>query len=287
MHYFYQVQELVVSNIESSQINYQMIELGIQHEKQHQELIIMDLKYILSKSLGLIGKSPSFLQYSPKEMSKNSWISFDGGINEFGAREDEGFYFDNENPRHQEIIRPFEIQSELVTNGDYLEFIEAGGYTRPELWLSDGLDWVRKNNIQSPLYWFSDGENLRENFFGQSREINLNEPVSHINFYEADAYARFCQKRLPSEFELELYFQNLKMSDLWSWSNSFYQGYPGFKPFEGFAKEYNEKFMSGQITLRGGCLATRDNHYRHTYRNFYRPENRWQFSGIRLVKDIQ
>ena len=275
------------SNIEASQIDSQMIQLGIQHEKQHQELIIMDLKYILSKSLGLVDDSQSFLHYSPKEVSKNPWISFDGGIKEFGASDDGGFYFDNEFPRHQEIIRPFEIQSNLVTNGDFLEFIAAGAYQKPQLWLSDGLDWVRNYNVQSPLYWFFDGKNWKENFFGKSREINLNEPVSHISFYEADAYARFCQKRLPSEFELELYLQNQEMSDLWTWSSSSYQAYPGFKPFKGFAKEYNGKFMSGQITLRGGCVATPENHYRHTYRNFYRPENRWQFSGIRLAKDIQ
>tara|TARA_B100000925_G_scaffold57475_2_gene38096 strand:- start:6288 stop:7031 length:744 start_codon:yes stop_codon:yes gene_type:complete len=247
----------------------------------------MDLKHILSRSLGLVDDCESFLHYVPKEVSRNSWHTFNGGIKEFGRSDDEGFYFDNEYPRHQEIIRPFEIQSELVTNGDYLEFIKSNGYKRPEFWLSDGLDWVKNNNIKSPLYWFYDGKNWRENFFGQSREINLSEPVSHISYYEADAYARFSQKRLPSEFELELYFQNLEMSDLWVWSSSSYQAYPGFKPFKGFAKEYNGKFMSGQITLRGGCVATPGNHYRHTYRNFYRPENRWQFSGIRLAKDIQ
>jgi len=287
IHYFHQINDQVLSKIKRGEIDSKMIELGIQHEKQHQELMIMDLKYILSQSLGLVNNVEHFECYTPTEIRKNNWSSFDGGIKEFGANNDGAFYFDNEMPRHQEIIRPFEIQSTLVTNGDFLEFLNADAYQRSELWLSDGWDWVNRENIRSPLYWFHDGKTWQENFFGQRREINLQAPVSHISFYEADAYARFCEKRLPSEFELELSLNNQDISDLWIWSNSSYHPYPGFKPFKGFAKEYNGKFMSGQLTLRGGCIATPENHYRSTYRNFYRPENRWQFSGIKLAKDIK
>ena len=146
-------------------------------------------------------------------------------------------------------------------------------------------DWKNKFQISTPLYWIKEKGQYFTNFFGIKKPINLNSPVSHLSFYEADAYARFMGARLPREFELELFLRESSQSPLWIWSNSSYHPYPGFEPFEGFAKEYNGKFMSGQMTLRGGCIATPQGHYRPSYRNFYRPTDRWQFSGIKLAKD--
>lgn len=260
------------------------LRLAIEHEQQHQELMIMDLKFIMSLNLGLIDELPQFNKYTLPTITKTNEQYFSGGIYSFGYEGDD-FCFDNERPFHQELLQDFALQSDLVTNGEYIEFLQSSAYDNSSVWLSDGLDWKNKFQISTPLYWIKEKDQYFTNFFGIKKPINLNSPVSHLSFYEADAYARFMGARLPNEFELELILRESSQSPLWIWSNSSYHPYPGFEPFEGFAKEYNGKFMSGQMTLRGGCIATPQGHYRPSYRNFYRPTDRWQFSGIKLVKD--
>lgn len=280
------IDQMVISALEKGLFSKNEIELAIEHEVQHQELIVMDLKYILSLGVGFIEDNDHYKVYDTPPSEKNEeYKKINAGIIQIGHNTNK-FCFDNELPRHDVLIREVKIQTGLVTNGEYLEFIKSGAYLNSNLWLSDGWDWKNKNNIIAPLYWIKEKQEYEEVFFGIKRPINMNAPVSHISYYEADAYARFKGHRIPSEFELESYLLQSKKSPLWAWSKSSYHPYPGFKPFEGFAKEYNGKFMSGQMVLKGGSLATPDNHYRPSYRNFFRPSDRWQYSGIKLAKEI-
>jgi ergothioneine biosynthesis protein EgtB len=286
-----------------------LVELGLNHEQQHQELILTDLKHAL-------WSSPMRPERFEEHASKDSgaplaWVEVEGGIHSVGHA-GRGFAFDNECPRHEVLLGPSRIASRAVTNGDYLEFMQDAGYRRPELWLSDGWDQVCAQGWNSPLYWEHDADGRWFQFVTNGveagmREVNPAEPVCHISFYEADAYARWCGARLPTEEEWEIvasraetkgsFLDNnvfhplpkqgdgLQMfGDVWEWTASPYVAYPGFKPAAGLIGEYNGKFMCNQMVLRGGSCATPASHIRASYRNFFPPQARWQFSGVRLAK---
>lgn len=287
----------------------ELIELGLNHEQQHQELILTDLKHLLSRN----PLRPSYHEApsaSPAPPSRAHWIAFEGGLRHIG-HDGKGFAFDNESPRHRVFLEPFRIASRPVTHGDYIAFIDDGGYRRPDLWLSAGRDAVQAQGWEAPLYW-ERGEAGWDTFTLHGRvPVDPGVPVSHVSFYEADAYARWAGARLPTEAEWEVAAASLPregnflesgvlhpqsapagngadalsqaFGDVWEWTRSDYAPYPGFRIAEGAVGEYNGKFMSGQYVLRGGSCATPASHIRATYRNFFPPDARWQFSGFRLA----
>jgi ergothioneine biosynthesis protein EgtB len=269
---------------------YALIQLGLNHEQQHQELLITDIKYILGHnplfpSIDMPLTNPS--DYTRLKAREERTITIPEGIYSIGHQNDGpnagSFYFDNELARHKVYLNKTTITDGLTTNGEYLAFIEAGGYQNFRYWLSDGWAWVKNNGIQAPLYWHKiDGEWWNYTFSGLA-PVDLNEPVCHVSQYEADAYARWKGQRLPTEFEWEAAANQLSWGARWEWTNSAYLPYPGFTTAEGAVGEYNGKFMSGQIVLRGASLATPEGHSRSTYRNFFQPDKRWQFTGIRLI----
>lgn len=296
------------------------VRLGLEHEQQHQELILMDLKH-------LFGHQPLLPVYrEPLAHSSRSETSWDelpgrsrrtlryskhpGGLFRVGS-DGPDFHFDNEGPAHVQFVPPFELAQRLVTNGEFLEFIADGGYRRPELWLSDGVQWVKDHHITSPMYWHADKdttENVRVFTLHGLQSLELEAPVCHVSYYEADAYARWAGARLPTEAQWEyaaqgvpvrgkfLNLQRLEPSpargstqmygDVWEWTQSAYAPYPGYRPNEGALGEYNGKFMCNQMVLRGGSCVTPHGHIRRTYRNFFSPHCRWQFAGIRLARDV-
>ncbi|UXH79611.1 ergothioneine biosynthesis protein EgtB [Roseateles amylovorans] len=280
--------------------------LGLQHEQQHQELLLTDALHLLSCHPW----RPALIERQPTAISAStsSWLAHDGGLVEIGhADGDEtGFAFDNEGPRHRVWLEPFEMSSRLVTCGEYRRFIEDGGYRDPRWWLSDGWATVKSQGWRAPLYWIEDekaseSENEQDapasqvawSVFGLNGVHPLDDhaPVMQLSFYEAAAYAEWAGARLPSEFEWEAASALPGMSQLfdqaWQWTRSAYHPYPGFRPLEGAAAEYNGKFMVGQLVLRGGSLATPPGHTRSTYRNFFPPAARWQFTGLRLARDAR
>jgi len=285
-----------------------LIVLGLNHEQQHQELILTDIKHAFSCN----SLEPSYVSSKPEAIESAAplgWTSLPGGVAEIGYA-GPGFAFDNEKPRHEVMLRPFRLASRLVTCGEFSDFIADGGYRRPELWLSDGWALVNRENWRAPLYWHDDDG--REELFtlhGRSGR-NRHEPVTHVSFYEAAAYAAWAGKRLPTEFEWERAARELQVDgnflddrrfhpraarnqaglsqmfgDAWEWTRSSYDPYPGYRSFEGAVSEYNGKFMIGQMVLRGGSCVTPRDHMRATYRNFFPPAARWQFSSIRLAED--
>jgi ergothioneine biosynthesis protein EgtB len=284
-----------------------LIELGLHHEQQHQELILMDIKHVLS----LNPLSPAYLEAAADRSVETApplqWLLFEGGLVEIG-HEGQGFAFDNEGPRHRVWLEPFQLASRLSTCGEYLAFIEDGGYRRPELWLSEGWAAVQREGWRAPLYWREDRDNAFSLFtlYGECA-LDPSEPVAHLSFYEADAFARWSGRRLPTETEWEVAAAKAVSSlsgpafhprpaapisglqqtsgELWQWTASAYGPYPRYRPAKGAIGEYNGKFMSGQMVLRGGCIATPDGHARPTYRNFFPPAARWAFSGVRLADD--
>lgn len=281
------------------------VTLGLHHEQQHQELLYMDIKHNLwSNPL-----RPAYLPH-PKAnkpgaaLKELKWETRHGGLVTIGY-EGDSFAFDNENPKHTVWLEPHRLGSRLVTNAEYLEFIEAGGYLRSELWLADGWGHIQKNQWQSPLYWEKHEGRWHEFTLYGLEPLNLNSPVAHVSYYEADAFARWAGKRLPLEVELERKLQELPVQghfsdsglfhpqagdgqhygSLWEWTASPYVAYPRFKPLKGSISEYNGKFMCNQWVLRGGSCVTPSDHIRPTYRNFFYPHDRWQFAGIRLADD--
>lgn len=304
-----------------------LITLGLNHEQQHQELMLTDLKYNLSFNplYPIYAKAKFPLGQAPNHDSKHgikplTFIEFGGGIYNFGHKGN-SFCFDNETPRHQSLLTNFRLADRLITNHEYCQFVEAGGYQDPQYWLADGWAWVQNNNITGPLYWHLESEKkspaqryeFRLTGYGQ---LHPNQPVTHVSFYEADAYARWAGKRLPSEYEwevaskkrvikgpfvdsksfhpLQVHYDLQDYSDginqlfghCWQWTQSSYAPYPGFKTPAGAVGEYNGKFMCNQMVLRGGSCATPKDHLRATYRNFFYPQDRWQFTGIRLAEDV-
>ena len=290
------------------------IELGVNHEEQHQELLLTDtLNAFFTNPLRPAYKEDTRVNPQTPQVRPLEFKAFEGELREVGYAGD-GFCFDTELPRHRVWLEPFALASRLVTCGEFAEFMADGGYSRPELWLSAGWNTVKTNGWRAPLYWTS--ENDAWSVFTLRGEIPLKvlnaAPVSHVSFYEADAYARWAGNRLPTEFEWEVAAEGVPVDgnlldsgllipspdvelrgqetvagqlwgDCWEWTCSAYLGYPGFKPLEGALGEYNGKFMSGQMVLRGGSCVTPATHIRSSYRNFFPPETRWQFSGIRLT----
>jgi len=278
------VNELIaqISDQDFSQL-FERISLGLQHEKQHQELLVYDIKYILGKN-PLFPKASVPLNTLMTQDASAGRLSVSGGIYPIGY-EGNGFHFDNEKPTHKNYITDFEIDKALITNEMMLEFIEAGGYTNFAYWLDEGWSWVQEEGIYAPEYWQEiEGKwhlyRLNEGLIA----IEPNMPLMHISFYEADAIARFFKADLPTEFEREIVWENLDNNGLlWEWSGSAYRPYPGFKTVEGALGEYNGKFMINQMVLKGGSIATPTNHIRSTYRNFFHANERWMFSGLRFL----
>lgn len=277
---------LLSSGLEWGQVR-SRIELGLHHEEQHQELLLTDIKHILGGNPLRPAYRTGAERFSEHETSV-SFVDFKGGVQKAGWSGD-GFCFDNELPEHSVYLAPFSLASHAVSQGEYLEFMEAGGYRNPLFWLSDGWDHVEREGWSAPLYW-----EMREGRWwvyalSGLRSVCANEPVRHLSFYEADAYARWKGCRLPSEFEWEHAVRTQRenfqgLGEVWEWTSSAYLPYPGFHPFKGEFSEYNGKFMSGQMVLRGGSIASPAGHVRHSYRNFFPPSARWQFSGLRLAR---
>jgi len=286
------------------------VELGLHHEQQHQELIVTDIKHMLScNPLHPVYRERS--ESSAGESVALVWSSHAGGVHEIG-HEGHGFCFDNEEPRHRVIVEPFELASRLTTNGEFLEFVADGGYERPELWLSDAWSVLQARAWRAPLYWERQGAGWFAMTLAGLRRLRPDEPVCHVSYYEADAFARWAGARLPTEAEWEVAAAGVPVTgnfaesgwlhptpapqtegpaqlfgDVWEWTQSPYVPYPGYRPPAGALGEYNGKFMCNQLVLRGGSCATPSSHIRATYRNFFPPEARWQFSGIRLARDAR
>lgn len=259
-----------------------LIELGINHEQQHQELLLTDIKYILGHNPLFPAYRDDFIEANPDSSAKG-YIAMQGGKYEIGFK-GIGFCFDNECKRHEVLLNDFSISKNLVTNAEYLEFINSGAYQDARYWHSDAWAWVNENDIHAPLYWhFVDGQWHRYALSG-FEIINPHEPVTHISFYEAAAFAEWSNQRLPTEFEWEAAAKHLNWGARWEHTNSAYLPYPGFEKAEGAIGEYNGKFMINQMVLRGASIATPEEHSRVTYRNFFHPQLRWQFNGIRLCK---
>ena len=259
-----------------------LLELGLNHEQQHQELLLTDIKYIL-------GHNPLFPAYKNEDISKKEhsetieMIHFDERVYEIGFQ-GEGFSFDNELGRHKVYLNDFKIADRLVSNREYLEFMEAGGYNDFRHWHAEGWDWVKQNKAKSPLYWhLIDGKWMNYALNGL-QELDLNNAVCHINFYEASAFASWKGMRLPTEAEWEVASNHFEWGSRWEWTNSAYLPYPGFKKEAGAVGEYNGKFMVNQMVLRGASDATPSGHSRNTYRNFFQTGLKWQFTGIRLAQ---
>jgi ergothioneine biosynthesis protein EgtB len=289
-----------------------LVELGIQHEQQHQELLLMDIKHVLSRN-PLRPAYDSLRVREPGDPPDLGWNRFTEGTYEIGHRGG-GFAFDNELPRHRVYQGAFELADRPVTCGEWLAFIEDGGYHRPELWLSDGWATVMADGWESPLYWSSDDDGWREFTLAGPIALDPSQPVCHVSYYEADAYARWAGARLPTEAEWELSASGLggvqggavgyfldrarlhptpvdhgsapagPFGNVWQWTSSAYSPYPGFEPAPGAVGEYNGKFMVNQYVLRGGSCVTPPGHTRTTYRNFFPPSARWAFSGLRLAR---
>ena len=283
-----------------------LVELGTHHEQQHQELFFTDIKYSLSRNpLAPPYDDAALPAVGP--LHDGGWLEHPGGRVSIG-HQDGGFCFDNELPVHEVLLQPFALADRLVTNAEYLGFIEDGGYHRPELWLSDGWATVQAQGWEAPLYWRSAGESRQEYTLYGLRDLQPAAPVSHVSGYEADAYARWAGFRLPSEFEWEVVAAGHELEGqfvesgvwhplapgqaedtqlhgcLWEWTSSAYGPYPGYRPASGAVGEYNGKFMANQLVLRGGSCVTSRSQLRPSYRNFFYPPDRWQFSGIRLAQ---
>ncbi|MAN59090.1 MAG: sulfatase maturase [Flavobacteriaceae bacterium] len=256
--------------------------IGIHHEKQHQELLLTDIKYIL-------GNNPLFPKYgdslleNPTQSATPSWIPISEGVYEIGHTGN-GFSYDNEGGRHKVYLHDSHIMNTLVTNRDYLQFMEAGGYEDHTLWHAEAWDWLQQNGIGKPMYWHSIGGQWHQYTLQGLQPLTKDAPVCHISYYEAFAYAQWKECRLPTEFEWETAQDQFNWGSRWEWTESAYLPYPGYEKPPGAIGEYNGKFMVNQKVLRGGSVATSPKHTRATYRNFFQTNLRWQFTGIRLAK---
>jgi len=283
-----------------------LVELGCHHEQQHQELLLTDILHLFAQNPlrpAVWGSEPSPpLSIVPSGLG---WTGHEGGVIEIGHA-GSGFSFDCEGPRHQVLLTPYALADRPVTNAEWIGFIEGGGYRDPRWWLSDGWAWVQREGIEAPLYWERDGTGWASFGLDGRKPVDPTAPVTHISFYEADAYAAYAGARLPTEAEWESAAAGLDptagqfldaagpvrphgyglFGSVWEWTGSAYRPYPGFRPAEGAVGEYNGKFMSGQFVLRGGSCATPRGHARASYRNFFYPHQRWQFTGVRLAKDL-
>ena len=288
-----------------------LLVLGLNHEQQHQELMVTDLKHAFSHN----PLAPAITSFSDDDARARDlqWLDFAGGLVEIGAT-GAGFHFDNEGPRHQVYLEPFSLADRPVTCGEFLAFMDDGGYQRPELWLADGWAWVNEQEVSAPLYWQRDGDSWYLYTLGGRRKLVTGETVCHLSFYEACAYAEWANARLPTEAEWEHACAQAgtlgPMADnsrfhpgtvgtttqgkldqmfggVWEWTRSAYAPYPGFRPAAGAVGEYNGKFMANQLVLRGGSCATPTGHVRDSYRNFFYAPDRWQFSGLRLARDTR
>ena len=263
-----------------------LIEVGLQHEQQHQELILTDLLSLMF--INPLRPAALPLPSEPQQAHILQWVSVSGGLVHAG-HSGLGFAFDHECPSHKVWLEDFLMASTLVTNREYLDFIERGGYHDPQVWLAEGWDWVEAGQRKHPLYWVPDGGSWKEFTLHGLQPLMPDAPVRHVSFYEADAYARWRGARLPTEFEWEHATRTLhdRFHDLfgecWQWTSSAYDAYPGFRPMAGAAGEYNGKFMAGQMVLRGSSRFTAPGHARITYRNFFHPDATWQRTGIRLA----
>ena len=285
-----------------------VLELGMNHEQQHQELLVTDLKHLLSRNaLQPAWRSPSPRGVNPEPLPPAEWLTHEtAGPVEIGAS-NTSFAFDNERPRHRIWLEPYALASRPVSCAEYIEFIDAGGYRDPRWWLSDGWSTVQSEGWSTPLYWRNDGGIWLRFSNRGTVPVDPSEPICHLSYYEADAYARFRDARLPTEAEWEQLIGRQEWNgefadsgrlepapltgrsfggNVWEWTQSPYAPYPGFKPLPGAAGEYNGKFMCSQMVLRGGSCATPRSHIRSSYRNFFPPAARWQFCGLRLAKDI-
>lgn len=291
-----------------------LIVLGLNHEQQHQELLLTDILHLFAQSpLMPAFKPPEPLEVAPADNADNGWCAFDGGLVDIGF-EGEGFAFDCETPRHQVMLRPYKMAQLAVTNGEWQDFIADGGYETSTLWLSDGWTIAQQRDWTAPLYWQQRDDEYWSMTLRGLQPVDRAAPVTHVSFYEADAYAQWAGKRLLREAEWEVAARDYPIEgnfagsgrlrpkpqshvgtsdasliglygDVWEWTQSPFTPYPGFKAVEGAVGEYNGKFMSGQYVLRGGSCATFEGHMRPTYRNFFHPDKRWQFSGLRLAED--
>jgi ergothioneine biosynthesis protein EgtB len=264
----------------------ELVRLGLHHEQQHQELLLMDIKHVLSRN----PLRPPYrsTERARREHRRDVWRGSTGGVVEIG-HDGHGFAFDNESPRHRVFLEPYALADRPVTCGDWLAFMDDDGYRRPELWLSDGWAAVQAEPWDAPLYWERDGGGWQVFTLSGMQAVDPDAPVCHISYYEADAYAHWAGARLPTEAEWEAAACSADGSDLsadvWQWTASAYLPYPGFRVAAGAVGEYNGKFMVNQHVLRGGCAATPPGHLRPTYRNFFAPSARWAFSGARLARD--
>lgn len=288
----------------------ELTRVGIEHEQQHQELFFTEIKHIRFQNI--VELRQTYKKIDPNQgINDSGWTDFKGDIYHIGNK-NENWGWDNEYAIHERIVHDFSLKNNLVTNKEFIEFIEREGYEDPLLWLSNGWDAKVKNNWNSPLYWSKEGNKWYYWTLQGQKPVNINEPVSHVSFYEADAFARWRGTRLPTEFEWEVAARvseqktehgnfmesgifhpiapdrrGLKqmLGNLWEWTSSHYEPYPRYKPFQGELTEYNGKFMDNQRVLRGGSCATPNEHIRISYRNFWHPATRFQFSGIRLARD--
>ncbi|NNC84197.1 MAG: ergothioneine biosynthesis protein EgtB [Flavobacteriales bacterium] len=259
-----------------------VLEIGLNHEQQHQELFLTDLKFVF-------GLNPTWPVYAADQVRVETydraegWLQIQEGVYAIG-HEDQGFCFDNELSRHKVYIHDCEVSRALVNNAEYMEFMTDGGYERFELWLDEGWSWVQENDVCSPLYWHHMDNRWMCYTLAGLREVDPKAQLCHVNYYEADAFARWKGMRIPTEFEWEVASRGLDWGTRWEWTQSAYLPYPGFKTADGALGEYNGKFMVNQMVLRGASVATAPGHSRPTYRNFFHPQYQWQFTGIRLAR---